>query len=528
MSADRLQGLDDGARALAREAERLLLSGQATEAARRLDRALGQAGAHAELLRLRGLADLYLGQPAHAVERLHRALAARPRDALIATQLGGALAQAGDGVAAETWFRSACDWAPSSVDAWYNLAVAGVQRGALVEAQDALKRVLAIDPKHAPARVRLAEASVALGHLDAAETLFTSVLDDDPASVPAWSGLAGLARWQPDAARLSTVLQLQTSGRVQGAAAISLTFAAAQFLERAGRLDEAYAMFVDANARKRATLRWDARAVTALVDAILDAFAGPVEVDDEPGRGERVVFIVGLPRSGSTLLEQMVSAHPDVHGAGETNAVARLLHEESVRRRRPFPQWVTETSIDDWRRLGHAYLAHFDHRGGRRVLTDKTLANWQVVGAIRRMLPGAHIVHCVRDPLDTLWSAFRQLFAEGQAFSYDVDDLVAFWRDCTVAMATWKVRMPGILVHEHEALLDDPEATVRVLLGAIGLPFDRVCLDFQHNPRAVHTASAAQVRRPLQKVGGVASQYAHRLAPLSTRIDAAKALLRPR
>ena len=527
--ADRWHGLGASVRVLVREAERLLMSAQPADAAQRLDRALAEAGAHAELLRLRALADLYLGQPAQAVERLHRAIAARPGDALIATQLGGALAQAGDRVAAEAWFRSACAWAPGSIDAWYNLGVACLLRGAAAEARDALERVLAIDPKHVPARVRLAEAGVALGHLDVAEKLFRSVLDDDATSVPAWSGLAGLARWQPDAAALASLLQLQASGRVHGAHAISLDFACAQFLERAGRLDQAYAMFAQANARKRATLGWDSRAVSALVGSILDALARPLEVDDEPLRGSGIVFIVGLPRSGSTLLEQILSAHPEVHGAGETNGVARLLQGESERRGRAFPQWVAHADAGDWRRLGHAYLAEVVGRhGAHRLLTDKTLANWQVVGAIRRMLPAARIVHCRRDPLETLWSAFRQHFGEGQAFSYDFDDLVAFWRDCTWAMAAWQQHIPDILVHDHEALLDDPESTVRALLDAIGLPFDRTCLDFHHNPRTVHTASAAQVRRPLQRTLGAAARYGEHLVALAARIEAAKDELRRR
>lgn len=521
---DRLFGLSAAARALAREAERLLMSARPADAAQRLERALADAGEHFELLRLRGLADLHLGRPAAAVAALQRALAARPGDALIATQLGGALAQGGDLAAAEQWFRKACAWGPDMVDPWYNLGVACATRGDAAAARDAFEHVLALDARHVPARLRMAAAMTTLGDLAAAETAYRAVLVDDAGSVPAWSGLATLGSWQPDAPALAGLLALQASGRVHGAHAISLAFASAQFLERAGRHTEALAMFIDANARKRATLHWDADVVSTLVTSILDAFATPYGADDASQGGAEIVFIVGMPRSGSTLLEQILSTHPDVHGAGETNAVARLLQAESQRRGRVFPQWVGDADSRDWQRLGQAYLDEVHgERDSRPRLIDKTLSNWQVVGAIRRMLPAARIVHCRRDPLETLWSAFKQHFAEGQWFSYDLDELVAFWADGTRAMAAWQRRHSDIVVHDHDALLADPEGSVRGLLSACGLSFDRACLDFHANPRAVHTASVAQVRRPLQRSRGAAAQYGDRLAPLVSRIAAAHA-----
>lgn len=518
---DRLAGLAASPRALALDAERLLKAARPADAAERIDRALAEAGTHFELLRLRGLVDLHLGQPAAAAAALQRALAARPGDALIATQLGGALAQCGDLAGAEQWFRAACAWAPGLPDAWYNLGVACLTRGAAVAAREAFERVLAIDPRQLPARLRLAEVMTTLGELAGAEAAYRAVLAGDPHSVPAWSGLAGLGMWQPEGPALDGLLELQASGRVAGAHALSLAFACARFLERAGRHAEAWSMFVHANRRKRATLHWDSGAVGALVDSILDAFDAPYEAGDDVQRGAGILFIVGMPRSGSSVLEQILSAHPHVQGAGETNAVARLLQAESQRRARVFPQWVGEAGADDWRRLGTAYLEQAGRqRGACAWYTDKTLANWQAVGAIRRMLPGARIVHCRRDPLETLWSCFKHHFAEGQGFSYDLDELVAFWRDCTRAMQAWQARHGDIIVHEHGALLADPEQAVRRLLEGCGLGFDRACLDFHANPRAVHTASAAQVRRPLQRAPASARAYAGLLSPLVERINA--------
>ncbi len=522
---DRLAGLAAAPRALAAEATGRLQGGQAADAAALLDRALAAAGEHDELLRLRALADLHLGAAPIAVARLQRALALRPGDALLATQLGGAFAQAGDMANAEAWFREACALDPRSVDAGYNLGVALAARGASAEARTVFARVLEVDPRHRAARLRLADAATALGELDVAEAALVGVLHEDPESVPALVGLAALPAWQPDRGMLERLLSLQSGARVQGTHATSLAFACARFLERADRLDEAWAMFVEANARKRAVVPWDAAAVSALVDAILAAFAAAGVGADDDTRGHEAIFIVGMPRSGSTVLEQILSAHSAVAGAGETNAIARLLQEESARRRRPFPHWVAEATADDWRRLGEAYLAMAAAwRGARPRFTDKTLANWQVVGAIRRMLPGARIVHCRRDALETAWSAFRQHFAEGQGFSYDLDALVAFQADCTRAMARWQGMHAGAIVdHDHDALFDDAVAAIRRVLAACRLDFEPACLEFGQNRRAVHTASAAQVREPLRRPRASAARYGDRLAPLVARLAASPA-----
>lgn len=522
-AGDRLAGLSAAARALAGEATARLQDGRAADAAAILDRALVAAGEHPELLRLRALADLHLCAAPAALVRLQRARALRPGDALLATQLGGAFAQVGDMASAEACFREACTRDPRSIDAAYNLGVALAARAATSEARDAFARVLAIDARHRPARLRLAQAATDLGELDLAESSLVALVREDPESVPAWAGLAALPAWQPDAPALERLLAWQAGGRVEGAHAISLAFACARFLERADRLDAAWAMFVEANARKRATLPWNAAAVSALVDAILAAFVAPGAGVDDAARGHEAIFIVGMPRSGSTVLEQILSAHSAVAGAGETNAIARLLQDESARRRRAFPGWVAEATDADWRRLGEAYLVKAAAwRGARPRVTDKTLANWQVVGAIRRMLPGARIVHCRRDPLETAFSAFRQHFAEGQGFSYDVDALVAFQSDCARAMAHWqRAHGAAIVVHDHERLLDDAPGAIARVLTACGLAFEAACLDFQANRRAVHTASAAQVRAPLQRPRAWAARYGDLLEPLATRLAAA-------
>src|SRR6185312_7507313 len=154
--------------------------------------------------------------------------------------------------------------------------------------------------------------------------------------------------------------------------------------------------------------------------------------------GHEVIFIVSLPRSGSTLTEQILASHPDVEGANELPDLGNVLEAESRRTGLEFPAWVPNATPADWRRMGESYLertARF--RKSRSRFTDKALSNWRVVGAAMAMLPGARFVNCRRDPVETCFSCFRQVFARGQAFTYDLFDLAAYWRDYDRMMRFW-------------------------------------------------------------------------------------------
>ena len=512
----------------AEQAQRALERGDAARALREIERALHEAPGHPELLRLEALALLQLGRHAHALEVLHEAVERAPDDALITCQFGAALAQNGDMAGAEEAFRRAIAQDPALVDAWYNLAHALDRRGDAHGANQAYERVLALRPGHAAARVQRAEMLKMLGRLDEAEAELRAVLAAEPGSVSAWVGLSNLKTFRPDDAELERLLALQAGGAVPEHRRVDFDFACAALLEARGRYAEAYPLFVRANAGKRRSVRWNAAAVSRLVDEIIERFARlpPAPAD---ARGSDVIFLVGMPRSGSTLVEQILASHPLVQGGGERNEIVQVLQAESQRRGQPFPSWVEDATDEDWRRLGEDYLARGRvWRDSRRRFTDKTLANWQALAAIRRMLPGARVIHCRRDPLETLWSCYKHHFSEAQSFSYDLDELVAFWRDCERAMAAWSRLLPGwIHPFVHEELLREPEASVRSLVGALGLPFDPACLAFHETARVVQTSSASQVRQPLQRDLAVASHYGALLDPLRRRMAASTAGAEP-
>ena len=226
------------------------------------------------------------------------------------------------------------------------------------------------------------------------------------------------------------------------------------------------------------------------------------------------------------MIEQILASHPQVHGAGELADLGRVVEAEGARRGVAFVAWAEVASDADWRRLGDAYLlATARWRAQKPFVTDKLLGNWRYVGAIRRMLPGARIVVCRRDPVETAWSCFRQAFGGGgtQDFSYDLDSIAAFMHDFELAMRHWRALYPRrIHTQVYEALQSDMEMQTRELLAFCDLDFDPACLRFHENRRHVRTMSAAQVREPLRRDTAQAARYGELLDPLRAALVRAR------
>ena len=238
-----------------------------------------------------------------------------------------------------------------------------------------------------------------------------------------------------------------------------------------------------------------------------------------------MIFIVGLPRSGSTLFEQILAAHPQVEGASELQDLGMVIQQESVRRGVPYPQWIPQASAADWQRLGRDYLARTARwRATRPRFTDKLPDNWKHAGVLRAMLPGATVIETRRDPLETAWSCFKQQFYSQPHFANTLADIGACLRGCERALDAWRARDPARLrLHRYEDLLADPEAAVRRLLADCGLAYDPACLHFHAATRSVRTASAAQVRQPLRRDTARAAAYGDLLDPLRHALELAAA-----
>jgi Tfp pilus assembly protein PilF len=494
---------------------RALQAQQAAPAEQSLRAALALAPEHPEILRLLAIALRLQNRNTEALDLLRRAAGQQPDDALIQNGLGTALDALGDGDAAIAAFRRACELAPQSAQLWSNLGKTLSDRGCLEEALPVLERAARMS-NHPATELLLAYAQRALGYIDESAQRFRGMIANNPADGTAWLGLADLKTRRLSNADIVAIERAMQHPELQEGEHISLGFALAKALDDHGRYPEAFAAYVQANAETRQMHPWQAAHFTALVDAVLNAFAkAPAST---PGtQGDEVIFIVSLPRSGSSLTEQILASHPKIEGAGELEDLTAIIKAESERRRQPFPLWVAAATSQDWLRLGQDYLACTARwrRPGMRF-TDKLPGNWLRAGVIMAMLPGARIIDCRRDPVEACFSCFRTLFNHGnQEFSYDLADLAKYWNDYDRSMRHWQTLYPErIRVQSYEALVADPERETRELLRFCGVEFDPACLRFHESRRSVRTASASQVREPIQSDTARADKYGALLDPL--------------
>ena len=515
----RLQGLSPVAARLLAQAGTHLERSDPHAAATALDGATALAPDHPEVLRLCAVARMLQGRGADAVALLQRALALRPGDALLHNNLGSALRATGDSAGALAAFGKACELEPALAPAWFNLGKAQRALARITAAQPALERAVALAPDHVAARIMLGDNLKALGRIDDAIAAYRAVLARHPGAAQAWWGLANLKTLRFDASDTRALEHLCQRPELAEADRTVACFALAKALEDQDRYADAWHALEQANALRRRQRPWDAAAFHDFVGAIIDAF------EQTPGSphtatGGEVIFIVSLPRSGSTLVEQILAAHPQVEGAGELNDLGQVLAAESDRRSSRFPHWVPLATAADWERLGRHYLERTARWRTRRPRsTDKALDNWLYLGAAALMLPAARFVHCRRDPLETAVSIYRQWFNEGQDYSYALDDITACLHEHRRLMRHWQDRWPRrILVQELETLQLQPDAAVRQLLDFAGLTFDPHCVEFHRADREVRTASAAQVRSPLQTDTRRARLFGDCIQPLRERL----------
>ena len=281
----------------------------------------------------------------------------------------------------------------------------------------------------------------------------------------------------------------------------------------------AFAHLNSGNRLRRASFSYDVDADVARMDATAAA-VGPELMGRHAGAGDPSdlpIFIVGMPRSGTTLIEQILASHPDVHGGGELTQLGALLGGAE------YPGLASRLTGERLAQLGRAYSEQIAALApGRRRVTDKTPANFLHAGLIHLMAPNARIIHCVRDPRDTCLSCYTTLFASGQRFAYDLAELGTYYRGYAALMDHWRARLPPDRFTEvrYEDVVADLEGEARRLVAFCGLEWDDACLDFHTTRRQVRTASANQVRQPLYRRSvGRWERYADHLGPLTAALS---------
>ncbi len=411
---------------------------------------------------------------------------------------------------------------PRGLDTWIELGVLHDRNADARSALDAAQRVERLSPQHPVGPALAARALTALGRIDEAAAAYRRMARLPGQAARAWFGLLDLKTEAVTEKELGLIEDLVAHPRTTDDDRMMAGYALGHAYEKAGRPSDAVRAYEAASRFRRAQIPWDAAGFSRVVDALRDAFPEPAPLGDET-RGGNVIFVVGMARSGTTLVEQILAAHPEVVGASELPWLAQILAAESARRSRPFPSWLPDASDADWERLGREYLARTERWHTRSRFTDKMPENWLYVGPIRRMLPGARIVGCERDPVETAWSCFKQLFAPGMfGWSYDYESLARYAADSRWLWRHWARQEPGhCLTLSYEALVADFQPQVQALLAFLGLPYDPACLDFPNAPRETRSASAAQVRRPLDRGTARRASYGTALDALADAVTRA-------
>jgi hypothetical protein len=336
----------------------------------------------------------------------------------------------------------------------------------------------------------------------------TQALALDQASAAAWAVWGGLKTFTPDDPDLEALQRLRAS--VESAAPqadlIDLDFTLGRAFMDIGDADQAFA-YLEAGARAhRRGLRYDVEADLAEFRAMAQWFdaerltrlAGVGDASEQP------VFIVGMPRSGTTLVEQILASHAEVFGAGERATLEQLAIARIGPALSPLAraERLGTLTREDVAAMGASYAADIAALApGYRRVTDKMPSNFRLIGLIRLILPQARIVHCRRDPLDTGLSCYARKFSRGQNFTYDLRELGLYYRGYTNLMDHWRAILPPdrFLEVAYEDVVEDLETQARRLIAFCGLDWDDACLSFHRTARQVRTASVNQVRQPLYR-----------------------------
>jgi tetratricopeptide (TPR) repeat protein len=509
------------------------------------------------------IGHLLAGRSRDAEAAVRRRLAQHPADVAALCLLGDLAARGGIHAEAERLFRLALSHAPLFSDAQVNLARILALRDGVPEAIALLHDVITDEPERWPAAIQRLALLGQIGDYALAASGYEQLIGDHPDRAEvwcgfghlqktlgdvnrcvdayrraialdemqgeAWWGLANLKTYRFEEDDVTHLERLALAGGTPPSVRSTVNFALGKALEDKREFTRSFERYKAGNELWRRQVHYDADATSAETIRSIAFFTGTTF-----NRGSKAghpatdpIFIIGLPRSGSTLVEQILASHSLVEGTAELPYIPMLVHrllaERWHERSLTYPAVLERIAADRFYELGQAYLnaAAVHRREGKPYFIDKLPNNWTYVGFIRLILPNAKIIDARRDPLACGWSNYKQWFARGQEFSYDLGDIGRYYRDYLAMMDHIDRVQPGTVQRVmHEELIGNPNNEIRRLLDGLGLPFEDACLAFHQNSRPVRTASAQQVRRPINQDAATAWQaYEQWLGPLKTALN---------
>jgi tetratricopeptide (TPR) repeat protein len=389
---------------------------------------------------------------------------------------------------------------PDNHKPWHYLGIVALKEREFERAARLFEKALTLRPQSPEIHHNLGAAYRVLGQLDKAEHHYREALERNPDYAEAYFNLSGVRKFNADDPEPIQVARLLLKRGLSDSDRCFLHFAAGKMHDDLGNYDLAFKHYRRGNKARDVT--FDPEAYATYVQRLIEVFdARRVRLRENEPPAELPVFVIGMPRSGTTLVEQILSSHPDVFGAGELPDIASIagtLPQHTAGDER-YPDCVPHLPMEAFRGFGDAYqrrLRSFSETAQRII--NKTPMNFEFLGLIAMLVPGARVIHCRRDPLDTCLSCYFQRFRSGQEFSYTPEDLAFYYGRYRQLMRHWHQVLPtSMLEVDYETLVQQPESTVRALVDYCGLAWDERCLRFHETERPVTTASNWQVRQPL-------------------------------
>jgi tetratricopeptide (TPR) repeat protein len=465
--------------------------------------------------------SLTVGRPGDAVRLLRHALKQSAHLPLAWRGLCQAMGDLGRLTEAESAVRHLLKIEPENPQNWVMLGNVCTRLMRQPDALTAFEQAARLNPTEVRLRLSIGHLYKTLGHRRECEDTYKACLGLDPSFGEAYWSLADLKNYFFSDTEIAAMQALLKGEGGDDKDQAQLHFALGRAFEHRKEFAAAFEHYATGNRRRRKTIAFDmavfenkSRRVSACFDRTFFA-----QRDGAGWPDRSPIFVVGLPRSGSTLVEQILASHSGVEGTFELPNVLTIVREfdHADPEHDAYPENVRTVPLQHFAKLGRRYIEETAPiRSGRPRFIDKMPNNFSHVGLIHSMLPNAVIVDVRRHPMDSCFSTYKQHFAEGQSFSYDLDDLGRYYRCYLELMDHWDRVLPGKVLHlGYEELVRDPETSIRRLLSHCGLDFEPACLAFHETKRPVRTASAEQVRQPLYASGvGYWKHFEPQLEPL--------------
>ena len=506
--------------------------GQMKEAIKSYGQAIQLKPDFAEAYNNRGIALMEIGDLEDAIKSYDQAIQLKPDFGQAYNNRGFALQLFGHLKDALKNYDKAIELKPDYAEFYYNRGNALQELGQLEEAIECYAKAMQLKPDYAETHINLGNVFKQSGQLDKAVEHYRKALLANPDLAEAYTNISLIKKFSEIDVDVQAMEKAFNSKESSDQQKIFLGFALGKAFEDLQQYEKSFQCIQKANLLHRPAYSYSISDDTAVFNRIKKRFSKEsFAVQDHSGQEESEksdarpilipIFILGMPRSGTTLVEQIIASHPDAYGAGELYTLSEVV--ENLGRQKKighYPQCVPGLDQDDFKRLGSSYVNKLTayRSKSERYITDKMPHNFLFIGLIKKIVPWAKVIHCKRDPMDNCFSIFKTFFTskDSHPYAYEMTELGRYYNLYSDLMKHWHNLLPDFVYDiEYEKLVMDQEEQTRKLLSYCGLPWDDACLAFHKTKRRVATASSVQVRQPMYKDSvKLWQQHAKQLEPL--------------